>query len=86
MSWYDGMTPEKIGQAIFNGTAPGATTPGALIEVPGGHLVRYQHWAPGEMAWSQPDNSNDFRPRDRKIWCPRWLQPLAFWVLRRLSR
>jgi hypothetical protein len=37
------------------------------------------------LAWSQPDDPNDFRPKARRVWCPRWLQPLVFWILRRLG-
>lgn len=87
MSWYDGMTPEEIDYAIAIGAAPGSKTPGGWVEVPGGFLVRHRQGPPlEEVVWSQPDDPSDFSPpRDRSVWCPRRLQPLVFWVLRRFG-
>jgi hypothetical protein len=38
----------------------------------------------GFIAWSEPDKAESFEPSGGSIWYPRWLQPLVFWVLRRL--
>ena len=39
------------------------------------------------LQWSYQDAPTAFgaRPAVHSIWCPRWLQPLVLWALRRMG-